>query len=173
MRRGFVFSNYQSLNNWNLLLESSKILKQKWHKTTKNGMINSQGKPLIWVIKNFKRYVKNHEKNQYERDFTHSSHLHVAHKWSNVSFPWEKIIYCLVSAKNNGSVGCKTLKTYHFFQKWLTIQNNMFQKVDHACSNVFPQLWWSAIFHPQFFLPANAETDFFLRLRVFRTIIYW
>ena len=27
--RGFVFSNYQSLNNWNLLLELGEILKQK------------------------------------------------------------------------------------------------------------------------------------------------
>ena len=37
--RGFVFSNYQNLNNGNLLLESGEILKQKWHKTTKNGML--------------------------------------------------------------------------------------------------------------------------------------
>ena len=34
--RGFVFSNYQSLNNGILLLELGEILKQKWHKTTKN-----------------------------------------------------------------------------------------------------------------------------------------
>ena len=32
-------SNYWSLNNQNLLLESSNILKRKWHKTTKNGML--------------------------------------------------------------------------------------------------------------------------------------
>ena len=38
--RVFVFSNYRwSLNNWNLLLELGKILKQKWHKTTKNDML--------------------------------------------------------------------------------------------------------------------------------------
>ena len=35
VKRGFVFSNYQNLNNGNLLLESGEILKQKWHKTTK------------------------------------------------------------------------------------------------------------------------------------------
>ena len=37
--RGFVFSNYRNLNNGNLLLESGEILKQKWHKKTKNGML--------------------------------------------------------------------------------------------------------------------------------------
>ena len=37
--RGFVFSNYQNLNNGNLLLELGEILKQKWHKMTKNGML--------------------------------------------------------------------------------------------------------------------------------------
>ena len=37
--RGFVFSNYRNLNNGNLLLESGEILKQKWHKNTKNGML--------------------------------------------------------------------------------------------------------------------------------------
>ena len=37
--RGFVFSNYWSLNDGNLLLESGEILKQKQHKTTKNGML--------------------------------------------------------------------------------------------------------------------------------------
>ena len=37
--RSFVFSNYWNLNNGNLLLESGKILKQKWHKTAKNGML--------------------------------------------------------------------------------------------------------------------------------------
>ena len=36
---GFVFSNYRNLNNGNLLLESGEILKQKWHKATKNGML--------------------------------------------------------------------------------------------------------------------------------------
>ena len=36
--RGFVFSNYRSLNNGILLLELGEILKQKWHKTTKNDM---------------------------------------------------------------------------------------------------------------------------------------
>ena len=35
----FVFSNYRNLNNGNLLLESGEILKQKWHKTTKKGML--------------------------------------------------------------------------------------------------------------------------------------
>ena len=39
--KGFLFSNYQNLNNGNLLLESAEILKQKWHKTTKNGMVNA------------------------------------------------------------------------------------------------------------------------------------
>ena len=34
--RGFFYSKHQSLNNGNLLLESGEILKQKWHKTTKN-----------------------------------------------------------------------------------------------------------------------------------------
>ena len=38
---GFLFSNYQSLNNGNLLLESGEILKQKWQKTTKNGMLKT------------------------------------------------------------------------------------------------------------------------------------
>ena len=37
--RGFIFSNYQSLNNGNLLLELGQILKRKWHKKTKNGML--------------------------------------------------------------------------------------------------------------------------------------
>ena len=37
--RGFVFTNYRNLNKGNLLLETGKILKQKWHKTTKNGML--------------------------------------------------------------------------------------------------------------------------------------
>ena len=32
---GFVFTNYQNLNNGNLLLESDEILKQKWHKMKK------------------------------------------------------------------------------------------------------------------------------------------
>ena len=36
--RGFIFSNYQNLNNGNLLLESGENDK-KWLKTTKNGML--------------------------------------------------------------------------------------------------------------------------------------
>ena len=36
---GFDFSNYQSLNNLNLLLESGNTLKRKWPKKSKNGML--------------------------------------------------------------------------------------------------------------------------------------
>ena len=46
--RGFVFSNYQSLNNWSFLLESGKILKQKWHYTTKNGMLKLTYIKVLW-----------------------------------------------------------------------------------------------------------------------------
>ena len=46
--RGFVFSNYRNLNNGNLLLESGKILKQKWHKTTKNGMLKLTYMKALW-----------------------------------------------------------------------------------------------------------------------------
>ena len=42
---GFVFSNYW---NWNLLLESGEILKQKWHWTTKNGMLKLTYIKVLW-----------------------------------------------------------------------------------------------------------------------------
>ena len=45
---GFVFSNYQNLNNGNLLLESGQILKQKWHKTTKNCMLKLTYIKALW-----------------------------------------------------------------------------------------------------------------------------
>ena len=45
--RGFVFSNYWSLNNGNLLLDSGKILKQKWHKKDKK-----------WHVKTYIHKVK-------------------------------------------------------------------------------------------------------------------
>ena len=46
--RGFVFSNYRSLNNWNLLLESGEFFKRKWHKTTKNGMLKLTYTKALW-----------------------------------------------------------------------------------------------------------------------------
>ena len=42
-KKGFIFSNYQSQNNnGNPLFKSDNILKQKWHWTTKNGMLKCE-----------------------------------------------------------------------------------------------------------------------------------
>ena len=46
--RVFVFSNYRNWNNGNLLLESGEILKQKWHKTTKNSMSKLTYIKALW-----------------------------------------------------------------------------------------------------------------------------
>ena len=37
-----------TLNIWNLLLELGKVLKQKWHKTTKNDMIKLTYLKVLW-----------------------------------------------------------------------------------------------------------------------------
>ena len=48
IERGSVSFSHRSLNNGNLLLELGEILKQKWHKTIKNGMLKLNYIAQLW-----------------------------------------------------------------------------------------------------------------------------
>ena len=95
--RGFVFSNYRNLNKGNLLLESGKILKQKWHKITKNGMLK------LTYIKAQWKYLSSIASTSCH--FQHSKAMHQKLKFANpfrIQFRIQEMAFKLCTQQSTG-----------------------------------------------------------------------